>query len=148
MSILTKEQADAVWRARVGVKCEVGKQWTPAADINALLSIIDDLQARAHIIDCEFCDGTGGFQNEQTGEITDCNRCNGSGKHVLQHKQYTEQELRDKFEGQFTDWDAPTGQPEWLARVEGAEYIHPHINSEFVGWLDCARNVGALKAEP
>ena len=63
-------------------------------------------------------------------------------------RQYTEQELRDKFESQFIDWDAPAGQPEWLARVEGAEYVHPHINSEFVGWQDCARKIGALKAEP
>jgi len=139
MSILTKEQADAVWRARVGVKCEVGKQWTPAADINALLSIIDDLQARAHIIDCEFCDGTGGFQNEQTGEITDCNRCNGSGKHVLAPRQYTEQELREWFENR------PLVQDEIDALLHE---VVPGENEAWYSVLKFAAHVGALKAEP
>lgn len=110
MSLLTKEQLQIV----NGIKAMIADYDYKTDQIRGLfdlVSIIDDLQARAP-------------------------------------KQYTEQELRDKFESQFIDWDAPAGQPEWLARVEGAEYVHPHINSEFVGWEDCARKIGALKAEP
>ncbi len=126
MSLLTKEQQKVVEAARATIRED--EAWGGRSGYEAsLVAIIDDLQTRANIIDCDFCEGTGGFQNEQTGEITDCNRCNGSGKHVLQHKQYTEQELR-----------------EW-AKEKGMSAAFCFAYTE--GAIECARFLGALKAE-
>lgn len=138
MSLLTKEQLQIV----NGIKAMIADYDYKTDQIRGLfdlVSIIDDLQARAHIIDCEFCDGTGGFQNEQTGEITDCRRCKGSGKHVLAPRQYTEQELREWFENR------PLVQDEIDALLHE---VVPGENEAWYSVLKFAAHVGALKAEP
>lgn len=55
-------------------------------------------------------------------------RCEAAGKHVLAPRQYTEQELREHYENCFS---AETGE-----------------DNTWDGWLECAKFVGALKAEP
>jgi len=139
MSLLTKEQEETLEQSRQRHEQWRGDCDAHTAEVLALVDIIDDLQARAHIIDCEFCDGTGGFQNEQTGEITDCRRCKGSGKHVLAPRQYTEQELREWFENR------PLVQDEIDALLHE---VVPGENEAWYSVLKFAAHVGALKAEP
>jgi DnaJ-class molecular chaperone len=43
-----------------------------------------------HKVPCSHCDATGGFNVESTGEIITCERCNGSGYHLVTPEQTTD----------------------------------------------------------
>lgn len=58
-------------------------------------------------------------------------------------KQYTEQDLREAFENANNTYRL---EKEKFGRR--TVYENQHVQTEFEGWVACAKSVGALKAEP
>lgn len=133
MSLLTKEQKKDIADIRESnrLRHDLATGGEAMKDVEKLLSIIDDLQSRApkqytgQELRKEF--ESYGFHPsflrvDNFKQWVHCARALGTPR------QYTEQELREHYENCFS---AETGE-----------------DNTWDGWLECARFLGALKAEP